>query len=80
MSEHYCPNCEEKSFTWSIDEEVSLNTVWNCSLCGFQAEENESLESVCESCGTKNNIHLKSSAHNFCYCTHCKKQTKSGEW
>jgi hypothetical protein len=80
MSEQYCPSCNEKSFTWSIHEDKTPNTIWNCSLCKYQAEENESLEDQCETCGTKSKLSLKDKSKYFCYCTSCQNITKSVGW
>ena len=80
MSEQYCPNCKEKGFVWSLDEEASKNTQWNCSLCNFHAEENESLESMCNKCNTENLMYLKSGSEFFRFCTNCQNKTKAEPW
>ncbi len=80
MTEHVCPSCNQKGFTWHIDEEVSVNTLWCCSACEFQAEEKEELESMCSQCNTKNNIYLESKGNYFRYCTECETKTEVEPW
>jgi len=80
MTEQYCPICEEKRFNWSIDEEVSSNTLWQCLNCGYKAEENESLESKCDKCATPNLMHMKSDERYFWFCTNCQYKTKAPPW
>jgi len=80
MTLQFCPSCGDKGFTWAIDEEVSPNTYWNCSLCSYFAEEKESHESVCENCNTKNNMYLKSEDEYFRYCTNCQSKSEADPW
>ena len=80
MSEQYCPSCENKAFVWSLDEEVSPNTLWQCSSCDFHAEENESLEGKCSKCGTENLMYLKAGSDFLRFCTNCKYKTKADAW
>ena len=80
MSEQYCPNCKEKAFVWSLDVEVTPNAQWYCSLCKYHAEENESLESTCSECKTKNLMYLKAGSDFFRFCTNCQFKTKASPW
>ena len=48
-----CPECRRLGFTWSVDEEVTSLTMWQCHLCGYAAREDESKEEVCPACGEK---------------------------
>ncbi len=80
MSEQYCPNCDKKSFIWALDEDNSPLTQWHCSLCDFHAEENEMVESLCDNCGTKHNLYLKSVNGYFRFCTNCKEKSEALPW
>jgi len=77
MTEHVCPSCNEKGFTWSLDEEASANIIWYCTVCKFRAEEKEDLESMCLQCNIKNNMYLESGGSYFRYCTECKTKTEA---
>ncbi len=72
MSEQICPNCNQMAFTWSIDEDISGFTLWYCSLCSFKAQEDESKECQCDSCGDKSLMYLKAGESNFWFCTTCQ--------
>ncbi len=62
----------QKSFTWSIDEEVSPLTFWGCIECHYGAYEDESLERKCEKCGEKALVNLKDEAHAYWWCFNCQ--------
>jgi rubrerythrin len=47
MALQLCPKCRTKSITWFIDEDVTLNTIWNCQTCGYTAEEYEAKAARC---------------------------------
>ncbi|MBS9773907.1 MAG: hypothetical protein KGV59_01950 [Tenacibaculum sp.] len=53
MAEHICPRCKKTGFTWHIDEEISILTIWNCSNCNYKALENEEKERICKNCQNK---------------------------
>jgi hypothetical protein len=80
MSEQYCPNCKEKAFVWAIDEDVSPNTQWYCSACKYRAEEDESAEGICDECGTKNKMLLKSKNECFRFCSNCQSKDAAEQW
>jgi len=80
MTEQYCPNCKEKCFTWGIDEEESPLTQWHCSNCKYYAWEDESKESNCGKCGTKNSMLLKSGSSYFYFCTNCQNKSEASPW
>ena len=80
MTAQLCPSCGEKGFVWSIDEDVSPYTQWNCLECSYSAEENEKLESVCDECKTKYLIYLKSNNEYYKFCTNCQTKTKAKSW
>jgi hypothetical protein len=44
MTQQLCPICRESSFTWSLDENTSPLTRWDCSACSAHFYEDESLE------------------------------------
>ena len=48
MSQHLCPNCKHKTFTWYMDSDE--RTWWSCSFCEFNVEEDESKEKECIKC------------------------------
>jgi len=60
MSLQFCPKCDRRAMTWSVDEEASPLTQWHCSLCRYSAEEDESRESTCPSCGSEKSYLLLS--------------------
>ena len=80
MTQQYCPNCKEKAFVWSIDEEDSPNTQWHCSLCKYRAEENEELEGECKACETKSNLYMKSGSSYFQFCLTCQAKVEIEQW
>ncbi|MFC3161570.1 hypothetical protein ACFOEQ_26855 [Chryseobacterium arachidis] len=75
MGTQICPKCKRNSFTWSIDDEVSNFTSWGCHQCFYQAEENESDECICESCGNKTKMKLKDNQTEYWWCCRCNKIT-----
>ena len=80
MSAQYCPNCGKTEFVWFIDEEQSPYTQWHCLSCEYHAEEDESLESICNNCKTKNLIYIRSNGEYFKFCTECQNKTKATPW
>lgn len=80
MAEQYCPQCGNKAFVWSIDEEISNHTQWYCSLCNYHAEENEALESPCDKCNITSMLYLKNGNEFFRFCTNCKLKYKADPW
>lgn len=68
MAIQICPKCENKSFTWVVDEK---DTVWYCSSCNYSAIENESLERICAMCNSKTEIRLTDSEQEFWWCNNC---------
>lgn len=71
MSAQYCPKCKEEAFVWSIDETVSRFTLWNCSLCGYDAKEDESKESICSNCKNPTLIYLFDKEETYTWCSSC---------
>ena len=80
MSEHLCPNCHKIAFVWALDEEKSINTLWYCSLCKYEAEENESLEGLCSFCKTEGCMLMKDDKTYFKFCTKCNKRESTNPW
>lgn len=78
MSLIRCPKCEQDGFTWSVDDEVSPLTMWNCSLCGYHAEEDESKEMACCNCGQKGAMLLDDGAECYRYCDVCASKDTEG--
>ena len=75
MSSQICPRCDQKGFTWYIDEEDSPLTQWHCALCGYSAQEDESHISDCSSCGTANFRSLltdPNGAYHYCFDCHTR--------
>ncbi len=75
MSLQNCPKCKHESITWSIDEEVSLLTYWGCNNCGYGAEEDESCERLCSSCGAKSEMRFKDEDNEYWWCSNCNRIT-----
>ena len=71
MATQICPNCQEDTFSWSIDEELSLLTLWHCYKCDYQAEEDESYERNCSKCGKQTESKLKDSLKDYWWCSTC---------
>ena len=64
--------------TWSIDKEVSQLTQWHCSLCGYSAEEDESQESTCPTCGSeKSYLLLSGPSGKFWFCLKCQSRKQA---
>ena len=69
MSLQVCPHCEKLAFTWFVDEERSKFTFWVCNECGYEPEEDESREMVCQHCGQLHGSSLlrdKEGFHRWC--------------
>ena len=73
MATLICPNCNENSFSWIIDEEISELTIWGCNNCSYEAFENESNERNCLKCGKKTESRLKDSEKEYWWCSFCSK-------
>jgi hypothetical protein len=72
MALQICPNCSKLDFTWSIDEEVSKNTLWYCDSCEYRSEENENIESICPNCNEQSCMALKDTSNEYWYCYKCQ--------
>ncbi len=57
MATQVCPKCNEDSFTWYIENQISERTIWSCHKCNYQAYEDEFHEKNCSIC--KNKIKIK---------------------
>lgn len=71
MATQICPKCKEDSFSWFVNDELSIHTVWLCNICKYQAEENESLETFCSNCNKKTKSKLKDSFEDYWWCSNC---------
>lgn len=71
MSLYNCPKCNEKAFTWWINEEVSPLTNWSCGECRYVAREDETLERVCSACREKAELQLEDDAKTYWWCCRC---------
>ncbi len=71
MSLQNCPKCQNNSFTWKIDEEISQFTIWECTICNYQVFEDESLLTVCDSCKTKTKSYIIDNDKKFWWCSNC---------
>ncbi len=78
MATQICPRCKADSFTWIIDEEVTL-TKWSCFKCGYIAYEDESLEKQCSVCMKKINMRLEDTSKKYWWCSNCNKITEIAE-
>ena len=75
MAEQICPNCRAETFTWMIDEEKSLLTIWGCRTCNYSAYEDESFERNCSDCGAKTEIRLEDGEKKYWWCSKCNRTT-----
>jgi ssDNA-binding Zn-finger/Zn-ribbon topoisomerase 1 len=76
MSLQICPKCGRRGMTWSIDEEVSPLTQWDCSLFRYSVQQDESRESTCPACGTENSYLLLSDTSGaFWFCLTCQSRS-----
>ena len=71
MSALPCPECMQVGFTWSIDAEQPNLTRWRCALCRYTAEEDESEQRRCSSCGDEGAIRLRDPSGSYLFCTRC---------
>ena len=71
MATQICPNCNEDSFTWSMDDEISNLTMWGCYKCHYQAFENEEYERVCANCHNGSQLQLKDDEKMYWWCSKC---------
>ena len=73
MSVQVCPRCSQRGFTWYLDDEVGPLTQWHCSLCGYHAQEDESLVSACPVCGQPGmRLRLSDARGEFWFCLSCQ--------
>jgi len=73
MALSFCPKCREKGFFWAIDEERGPLTYWNCTLCGYAADEDESQEADCPVCKAKQFLFIDDETkQRYRFCTNCK--------
>jgi len=73
MSLQLCPQCHQKSITWSIDEERSPLTQWWCNQCHYLAMEDENKMSLCTHCGRdKASLFLTDSTGHHRWCPQCQ--------
>jgi ssDNA-binding Zn-finger/Zn-ribbon topoisomerase 1 len=72
MSALPCPECLQVGFTWSIDVEQPNLTRWGCALCRYTAEEDESEQRRCPSCGADGAIRLRDPSGSYLFCTRCR--------
>lgn len=77
MSLHKCPKCSKIAFTWFVDEEVSVLTIWGCWECNYRAFEDESKESKCPDCNSPGRIELKDEYSEYWWCIRCERITKT---
>lgn len=75
MSLHKCPNCKEIGFFWSVDHEITSLTIWNCSICGYHALEDESFESTCPDCNYAYRLLMKKEDSEYWWCSKCARKT-----
>ena len=75
MSEHLCPNCKKKAFTWYMDG--NDRTWWHCSSCEYKVEEDESKEAKCQKCNSPfaTITFLMDNNQNYYWCGHCGHRT-----
>ena len=71
MATLICPNCEENSFNWITDEEISELTIWGCNNCSYEAFENESDVRNCSKCGKKTESRLKDTEKEYWWYSSC---------
>ena len=71
MATQICPKCKEDAFTWSIDDEITDLTIWNCYNCLYQAFEDETSERICKQCGKKTESKLKDDQKEYWWCSSC---------
>ena len=64
-----CPECRKKGFTWYMDEQEQTN--WFCSVCDYNARENESKEKLCPVCGKNGAIRLTDERQHYYWCVLC---------
>ncbi|GGD02779.1 hypothetical protein [Hyunsoonleella pacifica] len=76
MASLICPNCGEDSFTWSLDEEISELTIWNCYKCEYQAYENEKDERNCQNCERRTETKLKDNRKEYWWCSDCNSKSE----
>ena len=72
MSAQTCPRCGGRGFTWSTSGEAGSLTLWHCSLCRYVAEEDESRQSRCPTCGDNNLSLLTGGGSSYRFCFTCQ--------
>ena len=70
MALQNCPNCNEESFNWSVDEENSSLTRWACE-CGYEAYKEESFERKCSSFQNETESKLKDDEKEYWWHSSC---------
>jgi len=71
MGVQLCPKCQNTSFTWSIDDDISESTIWRCYKCNYEAYENESDERKSSHCNQKTESKLKDNEKEYWWCFTC---------
>ena len=75
MSLQICPKCKQKAFTWTMEDESDVITLWGCFECGYSAKEDETLERECPDCGQKTQSLLKDDEKEYWWCSSCNRIT-----
>jgi hypothetical protein len=75
MAFQICPKCKQEGFLWTSWGEPYVITTWHCSICGYDATEDERLERTCNVCNTKNQSRLVDVESEFWWCFHCNSRT-----
>ena len=78
MSAQVCPECRQIGFTWSIDEHESPLTRWQCAVCRYSAEEDESEQGNCPMCGGQSAVRLRDTSESYRYCLVCHARWSPG--
>jgi len=71
MATQICPKCKVDDFTWTMDEEESPLTIWDCGNCNYRAFENESDERICSNCSKGTESKLRDSEKDYWWCFTC---------
>jgi hypothetical protein len=66
-----CPKCKKKGFIWSIDEEITLLTSWDCRRCGYGAYEDERKIRTCSICNCKADCYMMDNESKYWWCPCC---------
>ena len=71
MTLQICPKCKKKGFTWTVDEEISPLTIWDCVVCGYDAKEDESQETECPKCKQRTFSYMVDGNGPYWWCCNC---------